>query len=152
MNLVLEPPAPVQYFTDVGATLLALGIKASEFDWYVSDVETNFNVEGFSTLDGWVTGSKLERVLSLPDLQFIWGVLSAFPAGLRFEIHESPSADGNPTYWKGNGILKPQLEQANFEIVCWDSSATLLIGITENQAAHFSSVYPHAKLHVRDPQ
>jgi hypothetical protein len=152
MNLLLESPAPVPYFTDVGATLLALGVKASEFDWYVSDIEMNFNVEGFAPVDGWITGSELERVLAHPNLQFIWGVFSAFPVGRRVEIQESPSADGNPTYWKGGEVLKPQLEGADFELVCWDSSATLLIGITKEQAAHFSSAYPHAKPHVRNQQ
>lgn len=150
MNLVLEPPTPVPFFTDVGKTLLALGVKASEFDWYVSDIETNIHVEGFAPVDGWLVGSELERVLSRPNLQFIWGVFSAFPVGLRVDIQESPSADGNPTYWKGSEALKPQLEGAVFELVCWDSSATLLIGITEQQAAHFTSVHPLAKRHVRD--
>ncbi|MFG6430286.1 hypothetical protein [Roseateles sp. LYH14W] len=146
MNLVLEKTSQVAWFTDVRAMLQALGLSASEFSWHVSDVETNRHPN--NEPEGWWTGAALERLLSQDGLQFIWGVFSAFPLGTRFDVTEPPFADGNQRLWTGSAALKPQLDGALFEIVCWDSSATLLIGISAEQAARFGQTYPDAKLLV----
>ncbi|MBO9689774.1 MAG: hypothetical protein J7598_24500 [Mitsuaria chitosanitabida] len=145
MNLLLDSSSAVPYFTDVGATLRAIGVSASEFDWYVSDVDTNFKPAGLSWSDHWMTGPELAAVLSHADLQFNWAVFSAFPRGTRIDVVEAPSADGNPEFWRDDGTLRPQLKDASFELVCWDSSATILIGISESQAARFCRAYPEAK-------
>lgn len=145
MNLLLEAPTAVPYFTDVGATLYALGVRASEFDWYVSDIETNVYIDGLSQLDGWVAGLQLDAALSHTGLQFIWGVFSAFPPGMRVEVARPPAADGNSRYWRDADTLGPQLQGALFELCCWDSSATILIGITPEQARSYMSAYPQAK-------
>ncbi len=145
MNLLLDSSSAVPYFTDVDATLRAMGVSASEFDWYLSDVETNFDPAGFSWSDRWMTGPELAEVLSHANFQFIWAVFSAFPRGARVEIDEAPFADGNRAFWVDDGTLRPQLAGASFELVCWDSSATILIGISESQADQFGLAYPEAK-------
>ena len=38
-----------------------------------------------------------------------------------------------------------QAPGACFELVCWDSSATLLIGLSAEQAARFMRAYPEAR-------
>lgn len=149
MNLLLESTNAVPYFTDVGGTLRALGVDASEFDWYVSDIETNVIFDGPPQTDGWVTGPELARCLMYSNLQFIWGVFNAFPRGKRVEVLRPPAADGNTRFWRDADALTPQLEGALFELVCWDSAATILVGITPEQAAHYMATHPEAKL-LRD--
>ena len=149
MNILLESSNAVPYYTNVGSTLRSLGVDASAFDWYVSDIETNVIVEGLPQPDGWVNGSELAQCLLHPDLQFIWGVFSAFPCGMRVEVPRPPSADGNPRFWQDADTLTPQLEGALFELVCWDSSATILVGITSEQARRYMATYPQAML-LRD--
>ena len=88
----------------------------------------------------------MEAILKTEGLQFIWLVLSAFPLGKRIEVPHEPCADGNPRYW-AEPELRPQLAGANFEIVSWDSSATLLVGVPEKFGNAFMNYFPQAKLH-----
>lgn len=144
MNLVLEKTSQVPWFTNVSAMLQALGLSAAQFSWHVWDVETTRHPN--NEPEGWWTGEALERLLTKDGMQFIWGVFSAFPLGTHFDVTDPPLADGNPRLWVDGAALKPQLNGALFEIVCWDGSATLLIGISAQQATRFRQAYPDAKL------
>lgn len=136
MNLILEKTNQVKYFTNMKDVFTALRISCSDYDWYISDVETNTHV----FTEGWHTGSDLEKVLASKDIQFIWAVCSAFKKGTKFKVTDAPYAEGNGEFWKG-ADLKPQLSTAEFEIVCWDSSATILIGIDLTMAENFKKAY-----------
>lgn len=144
MNLILETTDSVRIFTFPAPMLHALGVQATSYDWFVSDLETNRAVPRLSGNDEWLTGEALQAILDGPEVQFIWGVLSAVPKGMRPPVEVAPFADGNPTFWRA-GELRPQLPSAVFEIVCWDSSATLLIGLSEEQATSFQLRYSDAK-------
>jgi hypothetical protein len=144
MNFVLENTPSVSYFTDVAATLAAMGATPAAFDWYVSDVETNVAVPQLQQGDTWLTGEELASILSGRQVQFIWGVLSAVPKGTRETVVVAPCADGNSTFWRAPEV-RPQLGCAVFEVVCWDSSATILVGLSQEQAAHFVASYPDAR-------
>jgi hypothetical protein len=144
MNILLESSGRVPFYTDMRATLKAIDVDASSYDWFVSDVETNVTVPVLWEGDTWVTGDELSRLL-VDDIQFIWAVFSAIPRGTRFDVPSPPSADGNSRLWQPPE-MQPQLQGACFEIVCWDSSATILVGISPQQAERFSMVYPEAKL------
>ncbi len=41
MNLILEQTDQVRFFTNMREVIAALGISCSDYDWYVSDIETN---------------------------------------------------------------------------------------------------------------
>lgn len=142
MNIVLEYSDQVPWYTDMAATLMAAGVDPKAYDWYVSDVETNVSVPLLNDA-GWVTGAELSAVLERP-IQFIWAVFSAFPPGVRVEVDSPPGADGNPNFWRPPEV-SPQLRGACFEIVCWDSSATILIGVSQKQSEQFSGTYPNTK-------
>jgi len=124
--------------------LAALGITASEFDWYVSDIETNYYGTNFSSDDQWINGDDLQEFLERNEVQFICAVFSAVPKGSRPIVDNTPYVDGNPDYWSGKEV-EPQLRGALFEIACWDSSATLLVGLPEDALNAFRHVYPDAK-------
>ena len=143
MNLILESSARVPYFTDMGACLKAAGIAVEDFDWYVSDCETNVTVPELSGGSRWFDGDELSRVLETDHLQFDWGVFSAVPRGMRYPVESDPFADGNPAYWQAGDIV-PQLPGALFEIACWDSSATILVGLSREHAAAFLAAFPEA--------
>jgi hypothetical protein len=119
----------------------ALGDICSEYDWYISDIETNRYIEGqFDHSDKWMTGEEFNALVSAYEIQFIWAVFSAFKKGVRVDITEVPYVYDNPNYWNGSEP-SPQLEGAEFEIVCWDSSATILIGISEVLSSKYCSMY-----------
>ncbi|MFN7727199.1 MAG: hypothetical protein ACK5QH_19265 [Rubrivivax sp.] len=90
MNVALDAPNAVPYFTDMKTTLDAAEIKTTDFDWYVSDLETNYSIDALPASAGWMTGQELEQALAAPGLQFIWAIFSAFPKGTRFEVLGEP--------------------------------------------------------------
>ncbi|WP_446810295.1 hypothetical protein ACH50O_01480 [Methylomonas sp. 2BW1-5-20] len=136
MNLILEKTDQVRYFTNMLLIFKALGLSAADYDWYVSDIETNCPDSMFSQDDRWISGRELQEFLEKNDVQFIWAVFSAVPKGFRFVVETPPYIYDNPSYWSGHEVL-PQLDGALFEIVCWDSSATILVGLPVEAEASF---------------
>jgi hypothetical protein len=98
MNLILEKTEQVSWFTDMAATFFAMGVDPREYDWYVSDVETNASIPLLNEGDIWVTGDEIAMALLGAPIQFIWAVFSAFPPGMRVEVGNGPHADGNQKF------------------------------------------------------
>ncbi len=144
MNLILERSDRVPFYTDMRLIFEATGLRSADFDWYVSDIDTNGGSAQFSDQDRWLAGVELESFLASHTVQFIWAVFSAFPVGYRRPIEQAPYVDGNPLYWQGVEVA-PQLENAVFEIACWDSSATLLIGLPQEAEERFMRIYPETR-------
>ncbi|WP_332851920.1 hypothetical protein [Duganella sp. S19_KUP01_CR8] len=140
MNLILEKTDQVRFFTDMKEVFAAAEIAPQDYDWYVSDIETNFTPEGFDVGDQWIRGEELASLIHKQEIQFIWAVFSAVPKGTRPTVSEPPYVDGNPDYWDGKDPA-PQLEGALFEIACWDSSATILINLPERAQRAFIAKY-----------
>ena len=140
MNLILEQTDQVEFFTYLPLVLEALKIDCVEYDWYVSDVETN----GYEFRDGWYSGEEIKHRIESNEIQFIWGVFSAFKINERVSVLKSPYVDGNPNYWNGSEP-KTQLQGAEFEIACWDSSGVILIGLNEKQSNNFITKYSDSK-------
>ena len=140
MNLIIKNTEQIKFFTYLPQIFDALKIACREFDWYLSDIETN----GFDIKDGWYTGEELSQRIEENEIQFIWGVISAVKKRNRPIVADSPYADGNSDLWNIPNI-KPQLPEALFEIVSWDSSATILIGLNDELTEKFTSVYSDAK-------
>jgi hypothetical protein len=143
MNLILENTRGVPYFTDIRAVFAALGIAPGDYDWFLSDLDTVPMLPELGREARWMDGGALQRLLDTTDLQFIWAVFTAVEKGRRFDVDDPPHADGNCACWTGD--VQPQLPGALFEIVCWDSGATLLIGLPEVLAANFKRAFPDVK-------
>lgn len=126
MNLIQENTNDVKWFTSLREVEKWMEINLEEFDWHFSNIDG-----GWTPLEDprWVTGQELKSKINEFDYQFNWAVISAFPSGTTPRLSQEPFADGNPDFWKG--IPKKQLEDSLFEIVCWDSSATLWIGLSD---------------------
>ena len=128
----------------------ALGISAASYDWYVSDIETNYYGEDFASEDQWILVEDLQRFLENNEVQFIWAVFSAVPKGFRTTVEKHPYVEGNTAYWN-RSEMRPQLPGALFEIACWDSSATLLIGMPDDMLKNFCCRYSDTKPLVDRP-
>lgn len=127
MNYIQANSRRIPWFTNLVDVFDWLEIKAEDYDWHFSDVEG-----GWSELSdpSWVKGEELAKNLAIFNYQFDWAVISAYPKGTTPFTSEKPYADGNPEFW--SGIPKKQLSDSLFEIVCWDSSATLFIDLPLN--------------------
>jgi hypothetical protein len=143
-NLILEKTDQVRWYTNMRDVFEATTIGPQDYDWYVSDIETNWLPPGFQPDDQWFTGDELAALLRAYEVQFIWAVLSAVPKGHRPIPVSAPYVEDNPRYWNGTDP-EPQLEGALFEIACWDSSGTILINLPAQAMDSFLTRYPDAK-------
>jgi hypothetical protein len=123
------------YFTDLRLVFRAIGDCQLEFDWLITDLDYGCLADYSdrpAPFDGvgphWLTGGELSRLVSEYDMQFIWAVLTGFPPGTSLDIDRLavvPYADGNAGLW----VDEPRIQhpQGEVEIVCWDSTCTLLL-------------------------
>ena len=142
MNLILEKSEKIKYFTNMKQMFFALGNICEDFDWYISDIETNKYIPGeFDSSNKWITGKELNAILNKYEIQFIWAVFSAFKKGTKQLIEKPPSVEDNPAYWSGKEP-DTQIRNAEFELACWDSSALILVGISDEMASKFCKTFP----------
>lgn len=145
MNLIVEKVPRIRWYTDLHPFVTALGVAADDFMWRMDDVDTDASLPHETEPGVWyLTGSDM-RMLVSDHPQFLWAVISAIPrhqTNKSISLPSHPYADGNPTFWTGSP--RPQHPHAKFELVCWDASATLLIGADESIAAAFRTAYPEA--------
>lgn len=144
MNIILERTSAVPFFTEMRSVFKALGMQARDYDWFVSDIETNYYGSGFTSEDQWITGEAFERFITENTVQFIWAVFSAFPRGVRIPVDVAPIVEDYAGYWSGIEVA-PQLKDALFEIAAWDSGATILVGLPDEAVEKFIKSYPDAK-------
>ena len=62
-NIILEKTDQVSWYTYMRDVFEAASIAPEDYDWYVSDIETNWNPPGFSPDDQWLTGDELAAFL-----------------------------------------------------------------------------------------
>ncbi len=143
MNYIQENDSSIAYCTYLSEVFKYLELKPEDYDWHFSDVEVN---SGWLDLGDpfWITGQQLASRLAKNNYQFFWAVISAFPKGTTPFTSEAPYADGNPDFWTGNA--KKQLKESLFEIVCWDSCATLFIELPADLSKNLLRNSPAVKL------
>lgn len=138
------------FHTDLRRLFEALNGRQREFDWLLTDLELNVYPPGISyqsTQEGavWLDGTALSAIVEENDVQFIWGVLSGFPRGVRPDLSHlepHPFACGNVELWAPDVQLQQPL--AAVEIVCWDSSATILLSRDDDLSQRFREHFTDA--------
>jgi hypothetical protein len=144
MNLIIEKVPRIKWYTDLQPFVAALGHRMRDYLWRFDAVEATVDFPTAEEPGGfWRLSGEQFRALVAEHPQFVWAVISALPLDYSAKDVDSrgfPFADGNPAFWTGSPT--PQHPDALFEIVCWDSSATLLIGADQDIATAFRSAYP----------
>lgn len=126
MNLIQENTEDLEFFTSLRDVEKWLDISLEDYDWHFSDVDGAWMTSGGPE---WLTGKQLNSKIKAYNYQFLWAVISAFPTGSPPRLNNLPFADCNPNFWRGSP--QKQLEDSLFEIVCWDGTATLFIGLPD---------------------
>lgn len=144
MNLINERNPRTVCYSDLKPLVAELGDAVLQYFWIFdeNDLSATLPVET-KRGDSWLLSGEQMQVFASDFPLFDWLILSAVPINRAKSIlfeSSRPYADGNPNFWKGRPV--PQLSCAEFEIVCWDSSATLLIGAPAFVANAFQKVYP----------
>jgi hypothetical protein len=138
------------YHTDVRMVFHALGGRQKEFNWLVSNLEVNNHPDLFPydphNQVSWLSGQEFSEIVEENDIQFIWAVLSGFSPNANIDVNVLqvvPFADGNPALWEKNVAV--QHPEALVEIVCWDSTYTMLLSKDNDLSQRFRQFFPKAK-------
>ena len=148
-NLILEGSAKIPFYTDMLWVMEMLGWDACRnYHWLANDMELDCGVV-LPDDPAVLSGEALERVLrDHPDVQYIWAAFSAVPRHIALadiEVHEAVLPDvQSADFW--HGVPVPQHPQAEFEIICWDSSATLFIGLPDVLAQRLIAAFPDCRV------
>ena len=141
--------ARMPWYTDLAVVFDVLGGREREFDWLVTDLDCNdFPPELRSRTDRYFfAGEALSRLVhSQPQpVQFVWAVLTGFEHGTELDLSAlqvHPMAQDNPDFWSGEPRI--QYPGARVELVCWDSTATLLLTADVDLTARFRAGFPEA--------
>lgn len=145
MNTLLQNSPQMPWHTNLPRIFEAFGGLQRKYNWLVTDIECNWYPDDFPrATPKWLSGSELTRIVETYEIQFNWAVLSGFAEGIEIDLHaeDLPYADGNPMFWGDSpGIQHPL---ATVEIVCWDSSATLLMSKDPSLTQRFRAFFPGA--------
>ncbi len=147
---ILEGSSRMSVYTDLRLVFKAFGGRQTEFNWLLTDLDCNFYPPEFQANSQparqlWLSGAELTRLVEQHDIQFNWAVLSGFARDVNIDLDHldiEPYADGNPTFWTSSTKIQHPL--AKVELVCWDSSATLLLSLDEDLTARFRTFFPEA--------
>lgn len=146
MNYILENTEEVEFFTYLTNVFKSIDNIQNNYNWLITDFECNYTPNEKLKGDiAWFTGEELTELVENNDIQFIWGVLSGFPKSYLPDmksLNVVPYADSNVGLWSPH--VQIQHPMAEIEIICWDSSATLLLSLDERISNLFSSYYSDA--------
>lgn len=156
-NLVVRTSPALTYHTDVRAIIRALGEVVCDYEWFITDLECL--AIGHRELPAalhpengtWmrsdtairVSGTELRALVEEAELQFVWGVMSAFRpdrAPRTDSLDPYPIADGLESTWSADAQV--QHPDAEFEIVCSDSSFTSLRTRNAEIGRRFAQAFP----------
>ena len=153
METLLEGRCAMPFFTDLRLVFRAIGDRQQEFNWLITDLdygwlglhEDDEQPPFAGTEPHWRTGDELTRQVGQKEMQFVWAVLSGFPPKVSLDLDRLevvPYADGNGEFW----VDEPRIQHplADIEIVCWDSSSTLLLCRDRSVGGSFRRYFPEA--------
>lgn len=137
MNFIQENLYSRRPYVDLKEVLEWLELNAKMYDWHFAEAVGGWT--GFNAGPHWMSGEDLSEHIN-EQCTFHWAVISAYPVGTTAFESDVPYADGNPEFW--TGMPRKQLVDSLFELVFWDSSSTLYIGLPENLAINLMKNAP----------
>ncbi len=145
MNWIIEQSPRFTFHTDLKSLIIPIRDDIKNLNWLISDLE--FRSSDPVPLDHdkkyFILSSEEFNTLIQADMQIIWGVLSGIPAAQQIEIdeHDLPYADGNASIWTNYNM---QQQQAVIEIICFDSSFTIVSFKNTDWSTKFKNYFDEA--------
>ena len=152
METTLEGPCLMKYYTDLRLVFQAIDNRQRNYNWLLTDLDCSSIGDDrgdVATLNDqrplWLTGEALTHLVGRIEMQFNWAVLSGFAPSVSLDLGKleiEPFADGNPCFW----VPRPRIQHplAEVEIVCWDSSLTMLLTRDREMSDSFRNFFPEA--------
>lgn len=150
MNTILHTSDQMPFHTDLAVVFRALQGRQKEFNWLCTDVECYIDLPEFpydpENKPRWFTGEELTKLVEEHRIQFIWAVLSGFHPEITIDLKNlevEPCAERHPTLWGEHPTI--QHPKATVEIVCYDSSSTILLSKDDDLSRRFRRFFPEAE-------
>lgn len=134
------------YMMNLCDILIAFDNKQNDYNWLISSYECNdYPSEKipWGRESTWISGADLTDIVNKYEIQFIWGVFSAFSKDVKYSDvmkYPLPYADGNGELWNEDVTLQHPL--AEMEIVAWDSTLAILMTEQKKILDNFKRIYP----------
>jgi hypothetical protein len=150
MNTILDSYDQMPYHTNLALVFRALDGRQKDFNWLITNFECNFHPDEFPyDSEGkpyWFNGQELTGLVERNDIQFIWAAISGFQPDVIIDLNNlkvEPLAEGHPSLWEERVLI--QHPKATVEIVCWDSTYTILLSKNNDLSQRFRRFFPKAK-------
>lgn len=150
----------MEFHTNLNPIFMSIKNRQLNYNWLLTDLELNWMPDGFvdychqhqvhagiedRSNSYLISGENLTKLTMEYDIQFIWGVLTGLKKEVNIDINSivhGPYAD-HSELWKPSASV--QYPGAELEIVCWDSTLTLLISQDCSMVNDFKSYFSGAK-------
>ena len=136
------------YFTNLKEVLDVVGDLAKTYNWLLSSYTCSSYPSDKIPFDKdfvWLTGDELVSLLDTHEIQFIWGVFTAYSKDISLDnVLQSPIpfADGYTGFWKPDVTIQNPL--SDIEIVSWDNTFLLIIAKSKDIISKFNVEYPNS--------
>ena len=162
MTIQLEDTAQFRWQTDFERLLAPLKQQIEPLNWLITDLRYHFiDDQEPQRIPGWdidwgtekqfaiVSGEVLWESVANRDIQVVWGMF----CGMLDEVptipdDELPYADGNRQLWTEPEAF--QLANSKIEIICFDSSLTLVKFRDDSLGYQFLQLFPEGRV-LRNP-
>ncbi|MBT9391693.1 hypothetical protein KLP40_00845 [Hymenobacter sp. NST-14] len=157
MTILLEDVPQFRWQTDLGRLLPAIRQQVEELTWVISNLQCWHLRDFIPTVAEWeeqmehhysytvVSGKTLYDTMADTDIQVVWGVFCGVKGNMpALSKDEVPYADGSKEPWTEPKAF--QLAASEIEIVCFDSSVTLVKFRDKVIGRQFLKVFPDGKI------
>jgi hypothetical protein len=145
MNWIIQHSKRLSFHTDLRSLIVPIWNDIKDFSWLISDLEfmSSDPVPVDYDHDYFILSPEEFNILAQADAQIIWGVILGIPGTppVTIDENELPYAEGNDLIW-GNGNI--QHPQAVIEIICFDSSYTIIKFKNIDLSMKFKSYFDEA--------
>lgn len=159
MMIILENTYQLEFQTELSKLITPFRDKFRSLNWLLTDLDYMIlDAEEYGSVDKLNLGEKAIRLkgTELCDLvekrkiQFVFGVLTGFNTEIPSVAEEDlPTADQNQEVW--TEPKKFQIPSAEIEIICWDSSTTILKFKNNLLGQKFMQEFTDAKEYKKTP-
>ncbi|HEY9877360.1 MAG TPA: hypothetical protein V6D29_02835 [Leptolyngbyaceae cyanobacterium] len=147
MNTILGCSSRMRSHTDIDLVFQSFQGRQKKFNWLITDFEC-YPSEALGSCETkplWFTGEQLTEIVSKQRIQFVWAVLSGFDPNTTINpnsLEVEPRAEGHPTVWTERPTI--QHPNAKVEIICCDSTFTILLSQDNDLSLRFRNFFPEA--------
>ena len=149
MNWIIKRTDKMEFHTNLRSILKPIINEIKGLNWLITDLEFN-NICRTEDLpvnyeqDYFILSSTQFGDLVAADMQIIWGVILGIPEACTINADQNnlPHAEGNDLIWKNGNLQHPD---AIIEIVCFDSSYTILKFKDKHLSDQFKAYFNEAK-------